>query len=140
IIALVDFNQNEKAITSNPISSSNLLMTLMKLGFVKIGNAPQNVIDAVIQNSNEKIFSRSKSIAQSFIIFGTVKISSYEKSDAGFTYTLTGTVKSMDSKTGMITFQTEKSITVTDKNDWNALANARKSLAEQIATEIKYGI
>lgn len=139
-LAVVDFNQNGKAITSNPISSSNLLMTLMKLGFTRIGNAPQEVSDAVIQDNKEKVYARAKSIAPSFIIFGTVKIDSNEKSADGSTYTLTGSVKAMDSKTGEITFATDKTVSVTDKNDWNALANARKQLAEQIADEIKYGI
>ena len=139
-LAIVDFNQNGKAITSNPISSSNLLMTLMKLGFTRIGNAPQEVSDAVIQDNKEKVYARAKSIAPSFIIYGTVKIDSNEKTAEGSTYTLTGSVKSMDSKTGEITFAIDKTISVTDKNDWNALANARKQLAEQIADEIKYGI
>ena len=140
VIAIVDFNQNGKAITSNPISSSNLLMTLMKLGFVKIGNAPQDVTDAVIQNNEAKILSRAKPIAPTFIIYGTIAIDSYEKTEEGFTYTLTGSIKSMDSKNGEITFSTEMTISVTDKNDWNALSNARKNLADIIAAEIKYGI
>lgn len=139
-IAIVDFNQNGKAITSNPISSSNILMTLMKLGFTRIGNAPQDVSDAVIQGDEQKVFARANPIAPSFIIFGTVKIDSNEKTDEGTTYTLTGSVKAMDSKTGEISFAIEKTISVTDKNDWNALANARKQLAEQLSNEIKYGI
>ncbi len=140
VIALVDFNQNGKAITSNPVSSSNLLMTLMKLGFVKIGNAPQEVSNAVIQNDEAKIHARASSIAPAFIIFGTVKVDSLEKGDKGFTCTLTGDIKSMDSKTGKITFVTNKTLSVTDKSDWAALANARKALADTLATEIKYGI
>ena len=138
-LAIVDFNQNGKAI-SNPVSSSNLLMTLMKLGFTRIGNAPQDVSDAVIQENEEKVFARAKAIAPSFIVFGTVKIDSCEKNDDGTTYSLTGSVKAMDSKTGEITFAIEKTISVTDKNDWTALANARKQLADEIANEIKYGL
>lgn len=139
-LAIVDFNQNGKAIISNPVSSSNLLMTLMKLGFTRIGNAPQDVSDAVIQENEEKVFARAKAIAPSFIVFGTVKIDSCEKNDDGTTYSLTGSVKAMDSKTGEITFAIEKTISVTDKNDWTALANARKQLADEIANEIKYGL
>ena len=139
-LAIVDFNQNGKAIISNPVSSSNLLMTLMKLGFTRIGNAPQDVSDAVIQENTEKVFARAKSIAPSFIVFGTVKIDSSEKNDDGTTYNLTGSVKAMDSKTGEITLTIEKTISVTDKNDWTALANARKQLADEIANEIKYGL
>ena len=139
-LAIVDFNQNGKAIISNPISSSNLLMTLMKFGFIKIGNAPQEVSEAVIQNDEAKIYARAKAIAPSFIIFGTVKIDSTEKTEEGFSYTLTGSVKAMDSKTGEITFMTEKKISNTEKNDWNSLANARKILADLLAQEILYGI
>ncbi|MBQ9205919.1 MAG: hypothetical protein IJ158_04325 [Treponema sp.] len=140
VIAVVDFNQNGKAITSNPVSSSKLLMTLMKLGFTKIGNAPQDVTDAVIQDNEQRILSRAKAIAPSFIIYGSVKIDSLEKSESGITYTLTGLVKSMDIKTGEITFKTEKTLSVTEKNDWTALDNARKALSDAIANEIKYGI
>ena len=112
----------------------------MKFGFIKIGNAPQEISDAVIQNNEEKILSRAKQITNSFIIFGTVTIDSAEKSDNGFTYTLTGTVKALDVKTGSAIFYTQKTISVTDKNDWNALANARKTLADTLANEITYGI
>ena len=140
IIALVDFNQNGKAITGNPISSSNLLMTLMKLGFVKIGNAPPEILNAVIQNDETKIHDRVKLIDTSFVIFGTIKIDSAEKTESGSTYILTSNIKSMDSKTGKITFACQKTISVSDKNDWNALANARKMLADILANEIKYGI
>ena len=140
IIAVVDFNQNGKAVTSNPVSSSNLLMTLMKLGFIGIGNAPQEVTDAVIRDDEAKIFSRGKVYAKNFLIFGKVTVDSSEKTDAGFSYTLTGSIKSMSMKTGKIDFVTEKTVTVTDKNDWNALANARKQLADALANEIKYGI
>ena len=140
VIAVVDFNQNEKPILSNPVSCQNILMTLMKLGFIKIGNAPQDVMNAVIQNDLQKIHARAKPIAPSFIIFGTVKIDSLEKTANGITYTLTGSVKSMDSKTGEIIFVTTKTVSVTDKNDWNAQANARKQLADEIAGELKYGI
>lgn len=139
-LALVDFNQNGKAIISNPVSSSNLLMTLMKLGFTKIGNAPQDVSEAVIQGSDEKVYSRAKAIAPAFIIYGTIKIDSIEKTDEGVTCTLSASIKAMDSKTGKITFRSEKTIAVTEKNDWNATASARKLLAEQMAEEIKYGI
>ena len=140
LIAIVDFNQNDRAITSNPISSSNLLMTLMKLGFTRIGNAPADVSDAVISGDEAKVLSRAKAVSSSLIIFGTVKIVSTEKSENGFAYTLNAMIKTMDLKTGKITFRTEKSITGTDKNDWNALANARKAIADALAYEIKYGI
>ena len=73
-------------------------------------------------------------------MYGTIKIDSTEKTDAGISYTLTGIVKAMSLQTSEVTFALEKTVTVTDKNDWNALANARKTLADEIANEIKYGI
>ena len=46
----------------------------------------------------------------------------------------------MTVKTGEVIFSTQKTVQVTDKNEWNALANARKEMADAIANEIKYGI
>jgi hypothetical protein len=97
-------------------------------------------MSAVIQNEEKKIHATAKPYANSFIIYGSVKIDSLEKSETGSTYTLTGHVKSMTAKTGEVVFSTQKTVQVTDKNDWNALANARKELADAIAEEIKYGI
>ena len=141
VIALVDFNQNGNAITSNPVSSSNLLMTLMKLGFTRIGNI--DLTSQVVVGDDTKIFNRAKSIVgntSQYLVYGTIKIDSTEKTDAGISYTLTGIVKAMSLQTSEVTFALEKTVTVTDKNDWNALANARKTLADEIANEIKYGI
>ena len=141
IIAIVDFNQNGKAITSNPISSSNLLMSLMKLGFTKIGNI--DLTNQVLVGDDAKIQAKAKSIVgnnSNFLIYGTVKIDSNEKTDEGFSYTITGNIKSMNIKSGEVTFAIEKTISVTDKNDWNALATARKMLADELANEIKFGI
>ena len=141
VIALVDFNQNGNAITSNPVSSSNLLMTLMKLGFTRIGNI--DLTSQVVVGDDTKIFNRAKSIVgntSQYLVYGTIKIDSTEKTDAGISYTLTGIVKAMSLQTSEVTFALEKTVTVTDKNDWNALDKARKTLASDFANEIKYGI
>ncbi|MBQ8680574.1 MAG: hypothetical protein IJ530_12565 [Treponema sp.] len=141
IIALVDFNQNGKAITSNPVSSSNLLMTLMKLGFTRIGNI--DLTNQVIVGDDAKIRAKAKEIVGStsnFLVYGTVKIDSTAKTADGTAYTLNGNIKCMDLKSGEITFAATKVITVSDKNDWNALDKARKTLASDFANEIKYGI
>ena len=141
VIAIVDFNQSGKAISSNPVSSSNLLMTLMQLGFTKIGNI--DLTNQVVAGDKAKIQAKARSIvgnSSNFLIYGTVKIDSSGKTDAGFSYTLSGEANCMDLKSGDITFTTKKSITVTEKTDWAALDKARKSLAAEIAREIKYGI
>lgn len=141
VISMVDFNQNGKAITSNPISSSKLLMTLMRLGFTKIGNI--DLTNQVLVGDDAKTYARAKAIvgnSSSFLIFGTVKITSTEKTEAGSSYTLAGSLTAIDLKTGNVILRTEKTVSNTEKNDWNALDNARKSLAEAFAAEIKYGI
>ncbi len=141
LIALVDFNQNGKAITSNPISSSNLLMTLMKLGFTRIGNI--DLTNQVIIGDEARIQAKAKEIVgnnSNFLVYGTVKIESTEKTDEGICYTLNGDIKCMNLKNGEITFTTNSLISVTEKNDWAALDKARKTLAAEIANEIKYGI
>ena len=141
VIAVVDFNQNGKPITSNPVSSTNILMSLMKLGFSRIGNI--DLTNQVIAGNNAKTLEKAKSLVgnnSNFLIFGTIKIDSYEKNENGSTYKLLAEIKCMDLKSGEITFMSEKTVSVTDKNDWLALDNARKEIAKNIADEIKYGI
>ncbi|MCR4822556.1 MAG: hypothetical protein K5873_06755 [Treponema sp.] len=141
VIGVVDFNKNGKAITSNPVSSSNLLITLMKLGFTRIGNI--DITNQVIMDDEGKILSKTKEVvgnSSKYLVYGTVKIDSIETREDGVTYNLTGAIKGMNLSNGEITFATESKVSVSDKSDWNALANARKALADKLAKEIKYGI
>lgn len=141
VIAIVDYNQNGKANMTNSISSSNILMSLMKLGFRGIGNI--DLSSQVVAGNNAKIYEKTKALVgntSKFLIFGTIKIDSYEKSADGITYKLTGEISCMDLTNGNITFASTDTVSYTDKNDWLALDTARKELATRIATEIKYGI
>ncbi|MBQ7538479.1 MAG: hypothetical protein IJT42_05900 [Treponema sp.] len=141
VIAIVDFNQNGKPITSNPVSSTNILMSLMKLGFSRIGNI--DLTNQVISGNDAKTLEKAKALVgnnSSFLLFGTIKIDSYERNDEGSCYKLLAEIKCMNLKTGEITFTSEKTVSATDKSDWTALDNARKEIAKDIANEIKYGI
>lgn len=141
VIAIVDYNQNGKANMTNSISSSNILMSLMKLGFRGFGNI--DISAQVVSGDNAKIFQKTKTLVgngSKFLIFGTIKIDSYDKSADGVTYKVTGQISCMDLTDGKISFATTETVSYTDKNDWLALDTARKELATRIATEIKYGI
>lgn len=141
VIAIVDYNQNGKANMTNSISSSNILMSLMKLGFRGIGNIDLSA--QVVAGSNAKIYEKTKALVgngSKFLIFGKIKIDSYDKSAEGITYKVKGEISCMDLTNGNITFVSEETASYTDKNDWLALDTARKELATRLAAEIKYGI
>jgi len=141
VIAVVDFNQNGKALTSNPVSSSKMLMSLMKLGFTRIGNI--DLTSAVIAENEEKIYKGAKDMvgnASKYIIFGTIKVTSIENTETGVTCTLNAKIKCMDLLTKEITFVKEEKVAVTEKSEWAALESARKTMSENLSIAIKYGI
>ena len=142
VIAVVDLTQSGRA-SSNPVSSSNLLMTMMRLGFTQIGNAPVEIMNLVPAGDDAKIHARAKAMlgaSQNFLIYGTVRTDSSERTGSGFSCTLTGTVRAASMRTGEIMFVTERTLTATGASEAAALANARKTLAEELAGEIRYGI
>lgn len=142
VIAVVDFSKTEKPITSNPVSSSNLLMSLMKLGFTKIGNI--DLTNDVLKDDSAALQRKAKSMvgnSSAFLIYGTVKFKSVDKNDDGTTtVNLTGKIKALDLKTGEILFEKERDSSVNAKNEYNALTDARKNLAADFAQDLKYGI
>lgn len=142
VIAVVDFSKTEKPITSNPVSSSNLLMSLMKLGFTRIGNI--DLTNDVLKDDSAALQRKAKSMVGNtavFLIYGTVKFKSVDKNDDGTTtVNLTGKIKALDLKTGEILFEKERDSSVNAKNEYNALTDARKNLAADFAQDLKYGI
>lgn len=142
VIAVVDFSKTEKPITSNPVSSSNLLMSLMKLGFTRIGNI--DLTNDVLKDDTAALQRKAKSMVGNtavFLIYGTVKFKSVDKNDDGTTtVNLTGKIKALDLKTGEILFEKERDSSVNAKNEYNALTDARKNLAADFAQDLKYGI
>lgn len=142
VIAVVDFNKSEKPITSNPVSSSNLLMSLMKLGFTRIGNI--DLTNDVLKDDSFVLQKKAKATvgnSAAFLVYGTVKYKSVEKqSDGTITVSLTGKIKALDLKTGEILFEEGKDSSASGKNEWNALRDARANLSAEFATALKYGI
>lgn len=142
VIAVVDFSKSEKPITSNPVSSSNLLMSLMKLGFTRIGNI--DLTNDVLKDDPLSLQKKARAMVgntAAFLIYGTVKYKSVEKKEDGTTtVSLIGKIKALDLKTGEILFEEEKDSSVNGKNEWNALRDARKNLADDFASDLKYGI
>ena len=141
-ISIVDFNQKGDAITTNSVSSSNLLMSLMQKGFSRIGNA--DFTSAIVRNDVNAVYKSAKSLlgnSSSFLIFGTVK---YEQpivqSENGYVCSLSGNIVCLNMRDGSILYQTTKTASVTERNEANCLPNARKSLATMLADAILYGM
>lgn len=140
-IAIVDFSQSGKPITSNSVSSSALLMTLMQRGFTKIRNI--DITNAVLADDSKQVYKEAESFvgnASAFLVYGTVKYDSVEKTSDGTKYVLRCSIKCLSMKDGQLIFATEVNSSATDKNEWNALASARKKLSEHLADELTYGI
>lgn len=142
LIAVVDFSQSGKPITSNPVSSSNLLMSLMQLGFTRVGNI--DLTNEVLKDDALSLQRKAKSLvgnSSSYLIYGTVKYKSAEKKGDGTSeITLAGNLKCLDLKTGEIMLEEEKESSASGKNEWNVLRDARKNLADEFAKSLKYGI
>lgn len=141
VIAIVDFNDKGKPVTSNPVSSSNLLMSLMKLGFTKIGNI--DLTNDVLSEDSTRVYNRAKAIVGSssaFVVYGTVKVESLEKSESGTTAVLCGDIKCLDLKTGKIIHTDTQRVSASEKSEWNAIPAARKLIADAFGKNLKYGL
>ncbi len=141
VIALVDFNKNGVPVTSNPVSSSTLLMNLMKNGFTKVGNI--DLTNGVLKNDVDKLCRDAKSVTgntATYLIYGTVKYGEVTNADDGITYNLIGELKCLDLKSGTIVVSETMTGKATNKNDWTALTQARQNLSEKFARAIRYGI
>ncbi len=141
LIALVDFNQKGLPVTSNPVSSSTLLMNLMKNGFTKVGNI--DLTNYVLKNDVQSLKAEAKRLtgnASAYLVFGTVKYADVQKADSLTTYTLIGELKCLDLRSGTLSVNETFTVSATDKNDWTALTQARQKLSERFAHSIRYGI
>ena len=142
-ISLLDFNSAGKPVTNNSVSSSNLLMALMRSGFKRVGNA--DFAQAILSEDRETVYKAAKSLlgaASAYLVYGTVKYASpVEKtSDGRYTLTIDSKVTCLDMKNGSVLMETEETVTVTEDKDWNCIQSARKELAERLAEKITYGL
>jgi len=141
-IALIDFTKSGKPISGDFATSSNLLMTLMKKGFVRIGNAPY--MNDVAYGTQETVYKSAKKLfgsTSAFLVYGTVKYASdVEKVDGGYRLTITADVTALNMKDGSSLYKTTKTITATDTKDWSVITQARKKLADELASELFYNL
>ncbi len=141
-IALVDFAQNGTPITSNSLSSSNLLTEMMKKGFVRVGNI--DFTKEVVSGSKDKVYASAKPMigtSSAYLIYGTVKYDQViTQIDGGYTCTLVGDITCLNMKDGSVLYHTVKTASATDTKDWNVLPKARAELAKQIADAVYYGL
>ena len=141
-IALIDFTKNDKPVTGDFASSSSLLMTMMKKGFVRIGNAPY--ISDVAYGNQEAVYKSAKKLfgnTSSFLVYGTVKYASeVTKTESGYSLTIAADVTALDMKDGSLLYHSTKQITASDKNEWSVITAARKALADELADELLYNL
>lgn len=142
-ISIVDFTEAGKPIVSNSVSSSNILMALMKLGFKRVGNA--DFTASILSGDSDTVYKAAKALlgsASSYLIYGTVKyVSPLEQSENGkYTLTLEGNITCLDMKDGSVLLEAERTATAQEDKDWNCLPNARKALADSLAEAINYGL
>ncbi len=142
-ISIVDFTSAGKPIVNNSVSSSNLLMTLMRIGFKRVGNADFST--AILTEDKDSVYKAAKSLlgsTSSYLIYGTVKYLTPVEvtADKKYTLTLEAKITCLDMKNGSILYETTQTSTVTEDKDWNCINSARKDIAEKLAVKINYGM
>jgi hypothetical protein len=142
-ISILDFDKNGKAITSSNPSATALLMPLVKKGFTRIGMA--DFPTQLASGDEAALIKAAKGqfgTAVQRFIFGTVKIESLAKDDAGlWTCTVLAHLSVMDMTMGEKTKVLEIKHTVTAKTEALAVDGARNALAgELLVDELVYGL
>ena len=142
-IAIVDFAQNGKPITSNSVSSSALLMALMRHGFTRIGNA--DFTNAILKDDSEQVYKVAKSLLgnnSAFLVYGTVKYEQIvtKNDDGTYSCSLIGNISCLNMQDGKLLYSTEEKISVTENKEWDCLPKARNELAEKLSQDILYGL
>ena len=140
-IAIVDFTKAGKPITSNSETSSAVLTELIKKGFTRIGNCDfvNEVVsknDAAVQRSAVELFGKSVT----YLIYGTVKYDTVEKTDAGFHVVLRAELKARHILQNKELFATTIISEATEKSEWAAINAARKKLAYTASNQVLYGM
>ncbi len=143
-ICLVDYDKEEKAITNNGITSSAVLINLIRSGFSNIGNADfyKEVASgdyATLYNEAKKLFGS----AISFFIFGTVKYTSltFVEEDGLYYISLQTDVICIDMKDNTELYKTSFEVCASGKTEQSALHAARnEQLAPMLAEKLLYGM
>ena len=142
-IALVDFNESGKPITNNSVSSSHLLMALMKQGFSRVGNV--DLTKEIISGNSQTVYKAAKNLLGSnskYLIYGTVKYDSpaEKTADGKFSLKLNGEITCMNLLNGDIFSKIQLSVTTVQDKEWSCKLEASKLLAEELAKKIPYAL
>ena len=132
IIAVIDYNQNGTPLLSNTLSSSNLLTSLMRLGFTGIGNSNSTINNAVVKGDKNAVYRETKNLVgshSSFVIYGTIK---YNADATG----LIGEATALSLSDGSVLCRASKTASLSGSN----LATARKEIADYFASVFNYGL
>jgi len=141
LISLVDYGKNGKPNLGGSTSSSNLLRSLLNLGFTGVGNADFG--NAILKEDTNAVYEEAKKLIGTkvaFTIFGTVKYDALEKLDNGYKCTFTGDITCISMKTGKVLCHVTRTVSAQAKSEWDSLASARSKLSDEIAAVLNYGI
>lgn len=142
-IAIVDFTTSGKPITNNSVSSSNILMSLMKAGFKRIGNI--DLTNEILSDDISLIHKNAKALLgnnSKYLIYGTVKYDSpISKNEENlYTVTLNAKVNCLDLTNGELLSTFEFSKSSAENSEWKCLDSARKEIADFASQKILYGL
>ena len=141
-IALVDYTQAGKPVTTNSDSSSKLLTELMKRGFVGVGNA--DFTAQVDSGSKDAVYDAARRLfgnASAFLIYGTVRYAApAEQVAGGSRCTLTADVICLNMGDGTVLYRTTLTECAEARSDGEAVTATRVALAKRLSEEIYYGM
>ncbi|MDE7291325.1 MAG: hypothetical protein K2N58_04685 [Treponemataceae bacterium] len=147
LVSVVDYSQDGKMIVGGGSQPSTQALTaaLWKSGLMGAQNADfHNSVDADdsarIQADAKRLVSGNTTFR--YVVYGRVKYAEKMSQDAqgNWIVSLKGDVGALELATGKVLLKANKSVSVKDKSQWNALKNAQEEMARQFAEEIVYGL
>ena len=147
LVSVVDYSQDGKMIVGGGSQPSTQALTaaLWKSGLMGAQNADfHNSLDADdsarIQADAKRLVSGNTTFR--YVVYGRVKYVEKMSQDAqgNWIVSLKGDVGALELAMGKVLLKANKSVSVKDKSQWNALKNAQEEMARQFAEEIVYGL
>ena len=137
VISLLEYKKDGTAVLGDSISSSKLLINLIKAGFTRIGN--DDFTPAIKKGDTAKIYSDTRRYngSMAYLIFGTVK---YDEDAEDGEVALVADVSCMNLKAesadagNLILFSTTK------RAAGKTVSDAREAISAALASEIDYGM
>lgn len=147
LVSVVDYNQDGKMIVGGGSQPSTQALTaaLWKMGLMGAQNADfHNSVDADdaarIQADAKRLVKGNSTFR--YVVYGRVKYAERPSQDAqgNWNVSLQGSFAAVELVTGTVLFKAEKSVSVQNKSQWNALKSAQEEMARDFAEEIVYGL